>query len=107
MQLPELTDRSRQYLTFDNPGVLAAAKRDLNGFVAGLTTPVTLDEVQHVPELFPAIKVAIDRKREPGRLLLTGSANVLLVPESLRVPGWTNGGDYPLAVLAKRNEGSA
>jgi len=26
-----------------------AAKRDPNGFIAGLNTPVTLDEVQHVP----------------------------------------------------------
>ena len=70
----------RQYLTFDDPGVLAAAKRDPNGFIAGLNTPVTLDEVQHVPELFPVIKVAIDRKREAGRFLLTGSANVMLLP---------------------------
>jgi len=35
--------------------------------VAGLETPVTLDEVQHVPELFPVIKAAIDRNRQPGR----------------------------------------
>jgi len=81
VESPELTERSRQYLTFDDPGVLVAAKRDPNGFVAGLTTQVTLDEVQHVPELFPAIKVAVDRKREPGRFLLTGSANVLLLPK--------------------------
>ena len=74
-------EKAGQYLTFDDPGVLAAAQRDPNGFVAGLTSPVTLDEVQHVPELFPAIKVAMDRKREPGRFLLTGSANVLLLPK--------------------------
>ncbi|MSU83646.1 MAG: ATP-binding protein [Pedosphaera sp.] len=80
-QLPELKQQGRQYLTFDDPGVLAAAKRDPNGFIAGLTAPVTLDEVQHAPELFPAIKMAIDRKREPGRFLLTGSANVLLLPK--------------------------
>jgi len=80
-QLPELEKQGRQYLTFDDPGVLAAAKQDPNGFIAGLTTPVTLDEVQHVPELFPAIKMAIDRKREPGHFLLTGSANVLLLPK--------------------------
>jgi predicted AAA+ superfamily ATPase len=80
-QSPELEKQGRQYLTFDNPGVLAAAKRDPNGFIAGLTTPVTLDEVQHVPELFPAIKMAIDRKRDPGYFLLTGSANVLLLPK--------------------------
>lgn len=71
----------RQYLTFDDPGVLAAAKHDPNGFIAGLDTPVTLDEVQHLPELFPVIKAAIDRKREAGRFLLTGSANVMLLPK--------------------------
>src|SRR5208283_3754589 len=80
VQSAELTGHDRQYLTFDDPGVLAAAKRDPNGFLAGLNTPVTLDEMQHVPELFPAIKVAVDRKREPGRFLLTGSANVMLLP---------------------------
>jgi len=80
-QLPELETQGRQYLTFDDPGVLVAAKQDPNGFIAGLTTPVTLDEVQHAPELFPAIKMAIDRQREPGRFLLTGSANVLLLPK--------------------------
>lgn len=80
-QLPELVKQGRQYLTFDDPGVLAAAKQDPNGFIAGLNTPVTLDEVQHVPELFPAIKMAIDRKREAGRFLLTGSANVSLLPK--------------------------
>jgi hypothetical protein len=81
VQSPELVEPSREYLTFDDPGVLAAAKRDPNGFVAGLGAQVTLDEVQHVPELFPAIKVSVDRKREPGRFLLTGSANVLLLPK--------------------------
>jgi uncharacterized protein len=70
----------RQYLTFDNTNLLAAAKGDPSGFVSGLTTPVTLDEVQHVPEIFPAIKLAVDRKRESGRFLLTGSADVLLLP---------------------------
>ena len=81
VESPELAGDDRQYLTFDDPGVLAAARRDPNGFVAGLSSPVTLDEVQHVPELFPAIKVDVDRKREPGRFLLTGSANVLLLPK--------------------------
>jgi predicted AAA+ superfamily ATPase len=77
----EISRQGRQYLTFDDPGVLAAARHDPVGFIAGLTAPVTLDEVQYVPEIFPAIKMAIDRKREPGRFLLTGSANVLLLPK--------------------------
>ena len=44
---------------------------------------MVLDEVQRVPDLFVAIKAAVDRDRAPGRFLLTGSANVLLVPRLL------------------------
>ncbi|HLJ76813.1 MAG TPA: ATP-binding protein [Acidobacteriaceae bacterium] len=81
VQSGELDEPNRQYLTFDDPGNLVAAKRDPNGFIAGLNSPVTLDEVQQVPELFPVIKAAIDRKRQPGQFLLTGSANVMLLPK--------------------------
>ena len=41
---------------------------------------VILDEVQHVPELFEAIKISVDRRRAPGRFLLTGSTDISLVP---------------------------
>jgi predicted AAA+ superfamily ATPase len=46
------------------------------------TKPVTvvIDEVQRAPELFMAIKAAVDRDRRPGRFLLTGSADVMLLP---------------------------
>jgi hypothetical protein len=81
VQSAELGEQNRQYLTFDDPGILAAAKGDPNGFVAGLNPRVTLDGIQHLPELFPVIKAAIDRKRQPGRFLLTGSANVMLLPK--------------------------
>jgi predicted AAA+ superfamily ATPase len=39
-----------------------------------------LDEVQRVPGLFLPIKQMVDRNRIPGRYLLTGSANVALLP---------------------------
>ena len=81
VQSAELAEQKRQYLTFDDPGILAAARRDPNGFVTGLSPAVTLDEVQHIPEIFPVIKAAIDRQRQPGRFLLTGSANVMLLPK--------------------------
>ncbi len=70
----------RRYLTLDDRVTLAAAKSDPDGFIAGLNGPVTLDEVQRAPELFLAIKAAVDRDRRPGSFLLTGSANVLLLP---------------------------
>lgn len=71
----------RRYLTFDDSAVLGAAAASPAGFLAGLDGPVVLDEVQRVPELFPAIKAQVDTDRTPGRFLLTGSANVLLVPK--------------------------
>lgn len=49
--------------------------------VSELPQRVILDEVQRVPSLFTAIKRVVDRDRAPGRFILTGSANVLLVPK--------------------------
>lgn len=69
-----------RYVTFDALTALSAARDDPAGFLAGIEGPVVLDEVQRVPDLFVAIKATVDRKRAPGRFLLTGSANVLLVP---------------------------
>ena len=69
-----------RYMTLDDAGILSAARSDPSGFIHGLEGPVVLDEVQRAPELFPAIKVSVDRNRKPGRFLLTGSANVLLLP---------------------------
>ena len=67
------------YVSFDDDVALAAAQADPVGFVADLPARVVLDEVQRAPGLFTAIKTAVDRNRTPGRFILTGSANVLLV----------------------------
>ncbi len=75
----------RRYRSLDDLDVLDAARRDPEALIEG-PEPVTLDEVQRAPELLPAVKRAIDRDRTPGRFLLTGSANLLLmhkVSESL------------------------
>lgn len=68
------------YFTFDDDVQRAAAQADPVGYVADLPERAVLDEVQRVPELFTALKTAVDTSREPGRFLLTGSANVLLIP---------------------------
>lgn len=76
---------SRQYLSLDELDVLDLAHRDPDALVR-TTRPVTLDEVQRVPKLLGAVKREIDRARRPGRFLLTGFANLLLmrrVSESL------------------------
>ncbi len=69
------------YLTFDDARTLAAARADPIGFLEQLTGPVVLDEIQKAPDLLPAIKRSVDRHRSPGRFLLTGSADVLLLPQ--------------------------
>ncbi len=68
------------YITFDDETQRDAVKVDALGFVKRLPEHVILDEVQHVPELFSAIKVAVDENRKPGRFILTGSTNILLLP---------------------------
>ena len=69
-----------EYLSFDDDVARGSAQADPAGFVADLPERAILDEVQRVPALFASLKSAIDRRRVPGRFMLTGSANVLLVP---------------------------
>lgn len=69
------------YYSFDNDVQRASAQADPVGYVADLPAKVILDEVQRVPELFTSLKAAVDARRKPGRFILTGSANVLLVPK--------------------------
>lgn len=67
-------------LTLDDAAVLAAAAADPAGFLSGLGGLTVIDEVQRAPQLFLAMKADVDRRRSPGRFLLTGSANVMLLP---------------------------
>jgi uncharacterized protein len=69
-----------QYFTLDDSATLALAAGDPTGFIRNLAGPVVLDEIQKAPELFPAIKLAVDGYRQSGRFLLTGSANVMTLP---------------------------
>ncbi len=67
----------REYRVFDSLSERLAAINDPVGYVNSLPKPVTLDEIQKVPELLEGIKIAIDTQRVNGGFLLTGSANVL------------------------------
>jgi predicted AAA+ superfamily ATPase len=64
---PEL--RNRRYVTLDDFSQLAAAKADSDSFISG-DEPLSIDEAQKCPELFLAIKRAVDRRRRPGQFLL-------------------------------------
>ena len=69
------------YISFDDDVAREGAEADPAGFVGDLPERAVLDEVQRVPGLFAAVKLAVDRRRTAGRFILTGSANVLLVPK--------------------------
>ncbi len=69
------------YISFDDDVQRASAEADPVGLVADLPDRVVLDEVQRVPSLFTSLKAVVDTHRQPGRFILTGSANVLLVPK--------------------------
>ncbi|PKQ09965.1 MAG: ATPase, partial [Actinobacteria bacterium HGW-Actinobacteria-9] len=66
------------YLTLDRPDILERAESDPLGLVGSAPDGLmVLDEVQLVPDLLRAVKLAVDRDERPGAFLLTGSANLL------------------------------
>ena len=79
--LSQLLSPERPLISLDEDAYFQTAKLDPDGFISSLPNAVTLDEIQRVPELLPAIKLAVDRDRTPGRFLLTGSANLLRLPQ--------------------------
>jgi len=74
----EITNFS--YLTFDDANLLSSATSDPSGFIKNLSGTTVIDEAQKAPGLMPAIKLAVDNDRRPGSFILTGSANILLLP---------------------------
>lgn len=64
-------------ITLDDEPVRRAAQADPAGFIDAFDGLTVIDEVQRAPELLLAIKARVDRRRQPGQFLLTGSANLL------------------------------
>lgn len=60
-------------ITFDDGFQLNAALSDPILFLRDNPPPISLDEVQYAPNLFPEIKRVCDKSKEYGRYLLTGS----------------------------------
>lgn len=92
-----LTAEGAMYLTLDDAAVLDAAVNSPQDFILnlGVESPsaarngapsakprcAILDEVQLAPGIFRAIKLVVDRSRRPGMFILTGSANIFLLPK--------------------------
>ena len=63
----------RAYVTLDDLEMRRLAQQDPALFLQTWPAPVTIDEVQYAPQLFSAIKMAVDRDARNGLYWLTGS----------------------------------
>ena len=68
--------RGHAYRTLDDFATLAAARSNPESL---LESAAILDEVQRCPELLVALKKCVDEQRQPGRFILSGSANLALL----------------------------
>lgn len=80
-QLMEEGNFEGQIMTMDDPTTLAAVQADPLGFLQDASLHVIIDEVQRAPELFLSIKKLVDENRKGRRLILTGSADVMTMPQ--------------------------
>ncbi|NOD95276.1 DUF4143 domain-containing protein [Ruegeria sp. HKCCD4884] len=76
----EIASDKVPFLTLDDATVLQSAIDDPVGFVRGLDRAV-IDEIQRAPDLLLAIKKTVDDDKRAGRFLLTGSANLMTIPQ--------------------------
>jgi predicted AAA+ superfamily ATPase len=60
-------------VVFDPVVDVGNARADPDLFLDNHPPPLVLDEIQYCPELVPSLKRRIDRDRQPGRYILTGS----------------------------------
>lgn len=65
--------KNYDYVSFDDPLLLAQAKDEPQLFFLNHPEKVILDEVQYAPDLFSLLKLAIDKQQRNGMFLLSGS----------------------------------
>ncbi len=84
--LKNCMEKNRTFVSLDDLEIRNLAKNDPSLFFQKYKTPLLIDEIQYVPELFPYIKSIVDQSDEDGMIWLTGSQQFLLmqnVTESL------------------------
>ena len=69
------------YVSLEDHDQREYAREDPRGFLAQFSGSVILDEVQRTPELFSYIQTRVDADVRPGRFVLSGSQNFLLLKE--------------------------
>lgn len=76
----DLLKDQRVFVTLDDPTVMLAATENPVSLVTQASR-ITIDEVQKSPGLLTAIKRVVDQHRRPGQFLLTGSADITMLPK--------------------------
>ncbi|MBS0484074.1 MAG: ATP-binding protein [Proteobacteria bacterium] len=71
--LQDIREPSRTYITLDDLSLRMAAQQDPASIIDRLNLPVLIDEVQYAPNLFPYIKMTVDKTKQNGLFWLTGS----------------------------------
>lgn len=61
------------YITLDDPIMLQSAIEETGTFFRITPPPVFVDEIQYAPNLFPYIKMIIDKQKKVGQFFLSGS----------------------------------
>ncbi|MDR1229506.1 MAG: ATP-binding protein [Azoarcus sp.] len=79
MLVRQFAGDNMRYITLDDGFMLDIAQHDPASLLRG-NENIIIDEVQRAPGLLLAIKKSIDEDRRPGRFLLTGSANLMMLP---------------------------
>lgn len=77
--LVRATFPEHRYLSLEDGDLALVAREDPRGFLSRFPGPVVLDEVQRVPSLTSYLQSEVDRDPSPGRYVLTGSQNLLLM----------------------------
>jgi hypothetical protein len=67
------------YASLEDPDTRERALTDPRGFLRGLADGAVLDEIQRAPDLLSYIQGIVDDDPRPGRFVLTGSQNLLLL----------------------------
>lgn len=67
------------YVSMEDPDTRQRVAADPRGFLAAHADGVVLDEAQRMPQLLSYVQTAVDLDRRPGRFVVTGSQNLLLL----------------------------
>lgn len=71
----------RRYINLENPDTLLMMKEDPRGILEQDNLSWIIDEVQNMPELLSFIHGMIEDNPRPGRFILSGSQNLLLLKQ--------------------------